>query len=344
MIPIDSQIRTLVDALNRSALFKTRASCHGHPWQGKRPYVMFSTFAEVARDFEASLRRAWASGLTHHEWTVIGGADGIGRPVYTLEMFNLAIDEPWPLLSWHKVRQDFRLLAKLVDEFTKTAVEKFPCAEGQGDADGKHADDDVAQSALAINLLITDSPRTWLMPTAGTKLRRIGNFISALYAGYQRHGYIPYSLLTHIRCNDIVPLALVLTGARANPGTEIVECGCSSTPRLRLLSELPWVMFAGPTEQLAAGVQIARETAELTDRLPGAWQSVIVHDRALTPILLMWDSGRNGTGSRWLDNLVSVLLSTQAHRLPDGAGQQDIRYPLSSPPKGEPSCVINPSC
>lgn len=55
-IKIEPKVKPLVDKMNATGLIQTIASCQGHEFCGKPPYVYFRTSSEVAASIEKILR------------------------------------------------------------------------------------------------------------------------------------------------------------------------------------------------------------------------------------------------------------------------------------------------
>lgn len=74
---IEPKVKPLVDKMNTTGLIKTVASCQGHGFLGKPPYVYFKASVSIAASIEQLLRDAAVSDDTSLQkvWVVEGRFD-----------------------------------------------------------------------------------------------------------------------------------------------------------------------------------------------------------------------------------------------------------------------------
>ncbi|WP_146187718.1 hypothetical protein [Limnohabitans sp. T6-5] len=72
MAIIEAKIKTLVDTMNGTGDIETVASCEGHWWGGRAPYIYFKSSAKVAQSIERNIRSfCWSEKSdSNFDWVI----------------------------------------------------------------------------------------------------------------------------------------------------------------------------------------------------------------------------------------------------------------------------------
>ncbi|WP_194945225.1 hypothetical protein [Limnohabitans sp. DM1] len=100
MAIIEAKIKTLVDTMNGTGDIETVASCEGHWWGGRAPYIYFKSSAKVAQMIERNIRSVcWSEKSdSNFDWVISAQFN---------EQFDLTFQLHAPLLDrlsqsvWH---------------------------------------------------------------------------------------------------------------------------------------------------------------------------------------------------------------------------------------------------
>ncbi len=125
---IEPKIRPIVDLMNRSGVIQTVASCQGHGFRGRAPFVYFNTTVECAQAFERYLRTiCWGdtAGMSF-DWIVSGRFNGEFDLTFLLhspELDKLANQSAswglwgWSFTVWRKKDRDLSILTAKLKPF-----------------------------------------------------------------------------------------------------------------------------------------------------------------------------------------------------------------------------------
>lgn len=125
---IEPKIKPIVDLMNRSGVIQTVASCEGHGFRGRAPFVYFSTAVECAQALERYLRTlCWsdADGLSF-DWIISGRFNGEFELTFLLhspELDRLANQSAswglwgWSFAVWRKKDRDLSILTLKLKPF-----------------------------------------------------------------------------------------------------------------------------------------------------------------------------------------------------------------------------------
>ena len=126
--PVDPRIRPLVEALNRTGLVRSFASCEGHATRQRLPYLSFEADPGLALKLGAHLARLYKDGRLHHAWELetFFGEDGAIRFSLRVPHLSCGYDNPLAALRdfcWNRrpLDRDFALLAEELPKAIGTA-------------------------------------------------------------------------------------------------------------------------------------------------------------------------------------------------------------------------------
>ena len=190
---IDTEILPLGLAFNEAGM-ETFASCSGHGGAFS-PYVAFHATLSQVQYIEQCLRDAFAFGLLHHEWTIMGMIEGPGHYHFDLRIWWTESDIRDCLALKHCwLASDFRAIGTLVLGLMSGNHHTDEYHERQE----KEQQQNTGLSAIArTSRRITQSRRTW-MPTMGTHLGFWRNLFGTMLADCRNHRLPPYALLAEI--------------------------------------------------------------------------------------------------------------------------------------------------
>jgi hypothetical protein len=127
---IDERIFPLVTAVNATGCIETYASCQGHGWSGRGPYLAFNADANIASAIEMKIRHYQLRldcNLTHY-WSVDGSFNQTGELVFKLFAPWLASSDVFSL-NWLRLGlfrgpldRDLLLLGQLVQQAVSSEV------------------------------------------------------------------------------------------------------------------------------------------------------------------------------------------------------------------------------
>lgn len=122
---LDPHIAPLVGQMNRHGDMTTIASCQGHPFGTKSPYVYFKSSVQAAQQLEASLREACGDRQLNYFWSIKGIFDDqcqltfllyspeLDQHVHSLLRSTLAF-----CLQRSQLDHDFELIGHLIERIS----------------------------------------------------------------------------------------------------------------------------------------------------------------------------------------------------------------------------------
>jgi hypothetical protein len=190
---IDTEILPLVLAFNEAGM-ETFASCAGHGGAFS-PYVAFHATLSQVQYIEQGLRDAFAFGLLHHEWAIMGRIEGPERHSFDLRIWwtqsdirdCLALKSRW-------LASDFRAIGTLVLGLMSGNHRTDEYHERQE----KEHQRNTGLSAIArTSRRITQSRRAWV-PAMRTHAGFWRNLFGTIRADCRNHRLPPYALMAKI--------------------------------------------------------------------------------------------------------------------------------------------------
>jgi hypothetical protein len=190
---IDTEILPLVLAFNEAGM-ETFASCSGHGG-AFFPYVSFCATLSQVQHIEQGLRDAFAFGLLHHEWTIMGMIEGPGQYHFDLRIWWTESDIRDCLALKHGwLASDFRAIGTLVLGLMSGNHRTDEYHERQE----KEHQRNTGLSAIArTSRRITQSRRAWV-PAMRTHAGFWRNLFRTIRTDCRNHRLPPYALLAEI--------------------------------------------------------------------------------------------------------------------------------------------------
>lgn len=116
---IEKDIRSLCEKFNSINGFETIYSCHGHPMERKKPYIIFLSSVQDAGKLDNLLSSAQQTGSLFYTWWITANFDKKQNLQFKLETNDNRVSKCTkilPLNSWshQHIIKDFNMIEELL--------------------------------------------------------------------------------------------------------------------------------------------------------------------------------------------------------------------------------------